>query len=184
MRIITGKFKGRELKAPKNIRPTEDRVRKALFDILGDMSGLSFLELFAGSGAVGLEAVSLGASEVVLVEKERANARMIQGNLASLAGDDAGPSCEVMVDDALDAVRYLSKSGKKFDIAFADPPYYMELAEKTLQSMAEYDIVTASGLLIIQHFKKDPISVQAGPWRQFRQAKYGDSVLSFYEKNG
>jgi 16S rRNA (guanine(966)-N(2))-methyltransferase RsmD len=184
MRIIAGKFKSRELKAPKNIRPTEDRVRKALFDILGDMAGLSFLELFAGSGAVGLEAVSLGASEAVLVEKERANAGIIRINLASLIGNDAGYRCEVMVNDALEAVRYFFKSGRKFDIAFADPPYYMELAEKTLQSMAEYDIVTASGLLIIQHFKKDWISAQAGPWRQFRQSKYGDSVLSFYEKNG
>jgi 16S rRNA (guanine966-N2)-methyltransferase len=84
MRIISGKYKGRRIQMPKGIRPTQDKVRKALFDILGDISGLSFLELFAGSGAVGFEAVSRGAKELILVEDNRACQLTIAKNIESL----------------------------------------------------------------------------------------------------
>ena len=82
MRIITGKYKGRVIKMPKGIRPTQDKVRKALFDILGDISEMSFLELFAGSGAIGIEALSRGAKEAEFVEEKRDCARQIAANLA------------------------------------------------------------------------------------------------------
>ena len=181
MHIISGIYKGVALKAPAGIRPTEDRVRKALFDILGDMSGLSFLELFAGSGCVGLEALSQGAQNLVLIEKDRAGIHAIEGNIACLKRDLDKAVIEIYQDDAMDAVSKLSKRSRRFDVIFADPPYYKGLPEKILQSLDEYDIlIHISGFLIIQHFKKDPLPSKQGNLVLFKQSKYGDTVLSFY----
>ncbi|HOU37026.1 MAG TPA: 16S rRNA (guanine(966)-N(2))-methyltransferase RsmD [Candidatus Omnitrophota bacterium] len=182
MHIISGKYKGAALKAPAGIRPTEDRVRKALFDILGDMTGCSFLELFAGSGAVGLEALSLGAQGVVLVEKDRTGLHAIRGNISGLKPQPSGTAIEVYQDDAMEAVSRLSGQGRRFDVIFADPPYYKGLSEKILQSIEEYDILNdISGFLIIQHFKKDPLPSKQGNLVLFKQSRYGDTVLSFYQ---
>ncbi|MFA6384990.1 MAG: 16S rRNA (guanine(966)-N(2))-methyltransferase RsmD [Candidatus Omnitrophota bacterium] len=181
MHIITGTYKGAQLKAPSGIRPSEDRVRKALFDILGDMSGLSFLELFAGSGSVGLEALSQGAKNVVFIEKDRAGIHAINGNIAVLKRGTGVEGIEIYQDDAMDAVAKLSKRSRIFDVIFADPPYYKGLSEKILQSLDEYDILNRlSGFLIIQHFKKDPLPAKQGNLVLFKQAKYGDTLLSFY----
>jgi 16S rRNA (guanine966-N2)-methyltransferase len=190
MRIITGMYKGRQLKTPANIRPTEDRVRKALFDILGDISGLSFLELFAGSGSVGLEALSQGAASAVFVEKDRNCSIIIEQNIKSLVsktGDDPSPAAglglksTILTDDAAAAVSRLAKQARKFDLIFADPPYYRGLSEKILQTVDEYDIlVHASGFMVIQHFKKDPLPSKQGNLVLFKQSSYGDTVLSFY----
>lgn len=183
MRIISGIYKGMAFKTPQGIRPTEDRVRKALFDILGDMSGLSFLELFAGSGSVGLEAFSQNAKRVVFVEKDRNCSRIIEQNLEGIIFKELKEAfaAEVLTADAMDAVARLSKQAFKFDVIFADPPYYKGLPEKVLQSVEEYDILNPnSGFLVIQHFKKDPLPVRQGNLVLFKQSRYGDSVLSFY----
>ena len=129
MRIITGQHKGRAIKMPKGIRPTQNKVRKAVFDILGDVSGLSFLELFAGSGAVGLEAASRGAAEVELVELDRAAQKAIEENIRVMKLEN----CCLKAQDSAGAVRDFFSRGKKFDLIFLDPPYYRELSKKTLQ---------------------------------------------------
>ncbi|MFA5100571.1 MAG: 16S rRNA (guanine(966)-N(2))-methyltransferase RsmD [Candidatus Omnitrophota bacterium] len=181
MHIISGIYKGIALKVPAGIRPTEDRVRKALFDILGDMSGLSFLELFAGSGSVGLEALSQGAQSVVFIEKDRKGIHAIEANIAGLKRDSDKAVIEVYQDDGLDAVLKLARRSRRFDVIFADPPYYKGLSEKILQSLDEYDILNhISGFLIIQHFKKDPLPSKQGNLVLFKQSKYGDTVLSFF----
>ncbi len=178
MRIIGGIYKGRVIAMPKSIRPTQDKVRKALFDILGDMEGLSFLELFAGSAAVGLEAVSRGASELALVEQDRNCLAVIRKNIESLKP----PNCSLYPKDSQDMIKLLAKGGRRFDIVFLDPPYYEDLAKKTLQILGAYDIVAPNGFVIIQHFKKDTLLPQAGDLARFKQASYGDTVLSFYRK--
>jgi 16S rRNA (guanine966-N2)-methyltransferase len=179
MRIITGLYKSRLLKTPKGIRPTEDRVRKALFDILGDVSGLKVLELFAGSGSIGLEALSQGAKEVVFVENLRQASLALEENIQSLGCQD-----QVMVigQDAFHAIENIRKKGQKFDLIFADPPYYKGIAEKILQTLGECDILHKSGYIIIQHFKKDLVAVKAGNLALWRQERYGDSLISFYAK--
>lgn len=177
MRIIAGIYKSRVLEAPKGIRPTEDRVRKALFDTLGDMDGVVFLELFAGSGAVGLEAVSRGAKEVVLVEQDRDSLAAIEKNIASLALSN----CHVYPLEAERALKSLQKGLKRFDIVFMDPPYYKEEAKKTLQMIEACDILAPNGFLIAQHFKKDALPDNLGVLSLFRQSKYGDTFLSFYK---
>ncbi len=180
MRIITGLYKGKVLKAPPDIRPTEDRVRKAFFDIMGDCSGLAFLELYAGSGAMGLEALSQGAASVTFVEKARASIGMIDANLKIL-GPQAQERAKIIHHEADRAIPLLADAGRRYDLVFFDPPYYQDMAEKTLQILGSYDIVNHSGYVVVQHFKKDRLSPQSGHLTQFKQTKYGDTVLSFYK---
>ncbi len=185
MRIITGKYKGRVIQMPAGIRPTQDKVRKALFDILQDTSGLSFLELFAGSGAVGIEALSQGAQEVLFVEQDSRRAEKIKHNLSVLGLS----AYRVLGMDVLRAIKQLKQENKKFDIIFLDPPYYKgpnslaeSLTKKTLQTLSDYDILSADGFVITQHFKKDNLPDALGVLTLFRQSRYGDTLLSFYGK--
>jgi 16S rRNA (guanine(966)-N(2))-methyltransferase RsmD len=178
MRIISGRLKGRRIKMFRGIRPTQGKVRKALFDILGDIKGLSFLELYAGSGAVGLEALSQGASKVVFVEKDRICIKRIKESLSGLGLIDQ----QVIGLEANEALKRLNKRGEKLDIIFLDPPYYRDIAKKTLKMLNRYDIVAPNGLIICQHFKKDILPEIVDNLRLFKQASYGDTVLSFYKK--
>lgn len=163
---------------PKGIRPTQGLVRKALFDILGDIEGASFLELFAGSGAVGFEALSRGAQDLTLIEYNRDCLLAIRKNIESLKLK----ACDLYPKEAAEAVKSLAKDRRKFDIIFLDPPYYLDLAKKTLQTLSAYDILAPNGFLVVQHFKKDILPGEIGSLAVFKQAKYGDTVLSFYKK--
>lgn len=178
MRIISGKYKGRVIKMPKGIRPTQNKVRKALFDILGGMEGLSFLDLFSGSGAIGFEAISRGAAGLVLVEYDRDCLAAIKQNIESLKLE----SCNLYPYDALKAIESLCRNGKRFDIIFLDPPYRQETLKKALQTLAAYDILSPNGFMVAQHFKRDDLPDNLGDLTLFRQAKYGDTVLAFYRK--
>ncbi len=163
---------------PKGIRPTQDKVRKALFDILGDIEGLSFLEFFAGSGAVGLEAISQGAGEVVFVENNPGCINALKNNLAYIPDI----TYYILNLDVREAVKKLAKDGKKFDIIFLDPPYYQDMAKKTLQTLSAYDILAPNGFIVAQHFKKDALPDTIGSLAAVKQARYGDTLLSLYKK--
>jgi 16S rRNA (guanine966-N2)-methyltransferase len=185
MRIIAGKYKGRVFPMPKSIRPTQDKVRKALFDILGDIQGLSFLELFAGSGSVGLEALSRGAGEVVFVESNRQCQQVLERTLASLKPGN----CFVFPAEAEAAVKSLKREKRQFDLIFLDPPYCKGKADtggspskKTLQTLSAYDILAPNGFIVVQSFKKESLPHNEGDLIMFRQSRYGDTVLSFYNK--
>jgi 16S rRNA (guanine(966)-N(2))-methyltransferase RsmD len=178
MRIITGKYKGRNIKLPKGIRPTQNKVRKALFDILGDIEGLTFLDLFAGSGAVGFEALSRGAKGVVLAESNPDSVFAIKENITMLNPE----SLILYPSDAQKVIENLHKSRKTFDIIFLDPPYYKDLAKKTLQTLEGYDILAPNGLIIAQHFKKESLPGSLGVLSLFRQYKYSQTLLSLYRK--
>ena len=178
MRIISGKYKGRIIEAVNRARPTQEKVRKALFDILGDISGLSFLELFAGSGAVGFEAVSRGVRDLTLIEYNPGCLRVISKNIESLKLK----TCSIYRAEAQRGIKRLHKEKKRFDIIFMDPPYQLGLAKKTLQSLSDCDILAHTGFIIVQHFKKDELPSAEGNLILFRQARYGDTVLSFYKK--
>ena len=180
MRITTGKYKARNIKMPKGIRPTQDKVRKALFDILGDIEGLSFLELFAGSGAVGLEAVSRGVETLALVEYNRDCLLAMRKNIESLKVK----ACSIYPQEASAAIIALQRQGRKFDIIFLDPPYHEDMAKKTLQTLSAYDILAPNGFIVVQHFKKENLPETLGVFILFKQHKYGDSMLTFYRKAG
>ncbi|MDP2928237.1 MAG: RsmD family RNA methyltransferase [Candidatus Omnitrophota bacterium] len=200
MRITTGKYRNRKIQMPKGIRPTQDKVRKAVFDILGDISGLTFLELFAGSGAVGFEALSRGAGELVLVELNRDSIESIRKNIDILRAT----SCSVIHIEAQKAVKLLHESGKSFDIIFIDPPYYKlkaprygafnkitgslgsrgqiseSLTKKILQTLEGYDILSPNGLIVVQHSKLEQLPKDGLKFSLIKEAKYGDTWLSIF----
>jgi 16S rRNA (guanine(966)-N(2))-methyltransferase RsmD len=169
-------------------------VRKALFDILGDIEGLFFLDLFAGSASVGFEAASRGIAELALVEDNRICQAAITKNIELLDVK----MCSLYPQDVFKAVEMLYKNQKKFDIVFLDPPYYKDrvsrhrlvskesfgesLAKKTLQMLEAYDIVAPNAFIVVEHFKKDVLPDNMAILSMFKQAKYGDTLLSFYKK--
>lgn len=163
------------------IRPTQDKVREAVFNVLGDVSGKSVLELFAGSGAFGIEAISRGARYVTFVDNNFRCTEMILANLRSL-GVNAG-RYNVIKTDAIKVFPKLAALSKKFDIIFMDPPYYRELAKKCLINMDSYDILSPIGLAIVEHFKKDILYTNPKTFLLNQERKYGDSVITIFEKS-
>jgi len=178
MRITTGKYRNRKLHMPPGIRPTQDKVRKAVFDILGDIEGLTFLEIFAGSGAVGFEALSRGASELTLIESSHSAIVAIKRNIALLNAS----SCNLYHIEAEKAINLLSRDKKSFDIIFIDPPYLKEMAKKILQSLEAYDILSPNGLIVVQHSKAETLPGESLKYSLIKEAKYGDTWLSIFRK--
>ncbi len=163
---------------PNGIRPTQDKVRKALFDILGDIEGSSFLELFAGSGAVGIEALSRGAKQVVFVENSSDCLKALKNNFTYLL-----PATYYLLPaDAAKAIDKLGEERAKFDIIFLDPPYYREMSKKILQMLGAYDILAPNGFVVVQHFKKESLPKESGKLIIIKESRYGDTLLSFYRK--
>jgi len=165
---------------PKGARPTQNKVRKAIFDVLRNViPGANFLELFAGTGAVGIEALSCGADFVCFVENDLQIGGILRENLAKSRLSNFA----IKPTDAFTALEQFAKENKSFDIIFLDPPYYKDLAKKILLSLSAYDILKPSGLVIIQHFKKDVIPETTDSLKIFKQKIYGDTVVSFFAKN-
>jgi len=184
MRIIGGAHRGRSLSAPKGAatRPTSDMVREALFSSLFDVEGWRVLDLFAGTGAVGLEALSRGAAHVTFVEKARPALHALQGNLEDLRIPDADHTVlRIPVARALTA---LPDSAGRFDLIFADPPYDQvpRLVEPVFAAAAA--LLAEEGLLICEHRSSDP-APPAGPSLEHTKSKrYGEATLSFYAAQG
>ena len=182
MRIIGGEARGRRLKAPRgrSTRPTADRTREALFDILAPrVRGSRFLDLFAGAGAVGLEALSRGAERVVMVESNERAARVIEENAAALDGRER---VTLVRGKAVPAIRGLGLAGAKFDIVFMDPPYRDRAAlERTLGEVARPGGVLApDGVVIAEHdAHREPLA-PVGMLGVERSRRFGDAVLTFF----
>jgi 16S rRNA (guanine966-N2)-methyltransferase len=179
MRIIGGEAKGRTLHFPSESkeRPTSDFLREALFNILGPLQNVSFIDLFAGSGSVGIEAVSRGATEVVLVEKNKKIASVIQKNIESSGFKDRSSTLNMDIENAL---RKLNNKKRNFDIIFADPPYDKGLAEETITLLNKYPIFGTDVRIVIQHSAREDFNVRIGsrPVLQDRR-KYGSNILTF-----
>lgn len=187
MRITSGLLKSRLIKEPRGIRPTQDKVRKALFDTMRPkVPDSCFLELFAGSGAVGIEALSNGAKEVIFVEKDKRCCKAIQDNLGQLGfiskSKDLNEGISIFATDAFKTMDFFHKNNKKFDIVFLDPPYYMDLAKKALQKLSACDILAPRGMIVAEHNKRDILDSHVGDLTCFKQKRYGDKFLSFYSK--
>jgi 16S rRNA (guanine966-N2)-methyltransferase len=183
LRIIAGKFRGRKLKSPPTAqtRPTSDRLRETLFNILAPrIDGARFLDLCAGTGAVGIEALSRGASRVTFVDQSRQMCGLIDANLGSLGvGAD---EFEVVVADASDYLRRcIRKTETVFDVVFFDPPYATDY-EVMLNSIGEHvpQVLSNDGLVVVEHHKKKLLPDRFNTLTRYRELKQGDSVLSFY----
>ena len=184
MKIIAGQFKGKNFYRPQDIRPTQNVGRKALFDILGgDLEGLSVLDLFAGSGAVGLEALSRGAEKVVFVEKDPKCFQVIEKNIELLSVQPNAKRhwpFELNQADAFAAIKSYAAEKRRFDVIFVDPPYARGLAKKALKTLEAYDILQPNCTLIIEHEKREILPAALGRIILFREKKYGTSVMGFY----
>jgi 16S rRNA (guanine966-N2)-methyltransferase len=182
MRIIGGEFRSRLISMPKgvDIRPTQDKVRGAIFNILGDITGRRVLELFGGSGALGIEALSRGACHATFVDNNSRCVNTITANLKSLGIE--GSRCRVIRADALKIFAALEASDEEFDIIFMDPPYYQDLAKKCLINADSYDILSPIGLVIVEHFKKDIIPADLKALAFDRDRRYGDTVITIFKR--
>ena len=187
MRVIAGEYRRRTLRSlpgPK-VRPTADRLRETLFNVLcaGDPHALAesvWLDLYAGTGAVGIEALSRGARIVYFVDSSKAAAELIATNLKSL-GITRG--FQVLKIDAAKAVRQLEAAGNVADYAFLDPPYSMQDEyAKTLAALAESELLHERSLVIAEHEKRFDPGEEFGELRRYRELVQGDAALSFYRR--
>ncbi len=180
MRVIAGKYRSRRLlpvgKLP--LRPTSDRLRETLFDILGPrVSGASFLDLFSGTGAVGIEALSRGAAPIFLAEHEPRACSLIRRNLDSL-GISAGAVLLPM--DAIAAIDHLASRKLTLDFIFLDPPYHSApLTQKTLARLQTSSLLAPSALIILEHLRRSPLPDSCSRLALLRTVLQGDSALSF-----
>lgn len=181
MRVIAGKFKSRRLRTLRgmSLRPTSDRLRETFFDILGDtVQDSVFVDLFAGTGAIGIEAISRGAEHVVFVEKHTPAVKLICENLKSL-GIDA--ETEILPMDAIRGLEKLASQHLRADFIFLDPPYAQaDEYEKVLEFIGSAELLSAGGLVIAEHSKKLELSLFAEALERTRVVVQGDSALSFY----
>jgi 16S rRNA (guanine966-N2)-methyltransferase len=185
MRIIAGQFRSRPLKAVPGdaTRPTSDRLRETLFNVLQAMmplEGAVFVDVFAGTGAVGIEALSRGARQVYFVESAKKAATVIRDNLRSLGMTEG---FEVMEREANSALRLLDAQSVRCDVCFVDPPYSdAEAYEDALGLLSQSRMITPESVVIAEHDKRQDLAEMYGALKRFRKLGQGDAVLSFYAK--
>lgn len=180
VRIIAGSYKGRRLKKspPPGIRPTSDKLRETLFNILGGrVRGSVFLDGYAGMGGVGLEALSRGASLVCFVDQSPRACRLIRQALTAFHVDEGFKVLEMDLSKALDL---LFRNQIAFDVAFLDPPYDREDYRRDLGQFAENSLLSVDGILVVEHSKRVKLPDAVGNFRRTRHLIQGDSALSFY----
>jgi len=181
MRVIAGQFRSRLLKGPGKLRlrPTSDRLRETLFNILGpSVEDSLFVDLFAGTGAIGIEAVSRGAREVVFVESHAATARLLRQNLAAL---EIRESAELIVADAVRGLEKMAAKRRIADFIFLDPPY-AESDEhlRVLEFLDASHLVAPRGIVIVEHSRKMELPERFARLELARLLEQGDAALSFY----
>jgi 16S rRNA (guanine966-N2)-methyltransferase len=189
MRVIAGKYRSRPLRSLRglDVRPTTDRLRETLFNVLtaGNpeaLSGAVWLDLFAGTGAVGIEALSRGARQVYFVDSSPGATATIRANLESVGIEEG---FEVMDREALPGLRRLDAQAVTFDYCFLDPPYRDKSAyEETLGFLSQANGMKRSTVVIAEHDKRFDPGERFGGLERYRMLKQGDAALSFYRING
>jgi 16S rRNA (guanine(966)-N(2))-methyltransferase RsmD len=179
MRIISGTSKGRRLATPKSqvIRPTSDRVKESIFNMLGEeVEGKLVLDLFAGTGNLGIEALSRGAKKAFFVEKGRQALRLIQRNLSHVGVRERS---EILPKDVNRAIGILKQRGESFDLILMDPPYEKGLIQRTLLKLQSHMIYHKDSIVVIEHNRREPIPEIVGGWTLIRQRRMGDTMISF-----
>jgi len=180
VRIIAGALKGRRLVTPRGgtTRPTADQVRIALMDTLTPrLPAARVLDLFAGAGGVGLEALSRGAAHATFVERDPRAVAALRANIEALG---VGALARVRRGDVLRELPALDRAGEQFDIVFLDPPYDADLVETTLQSLGGGGLLAPAGLVVAQHFTKRAPAAAIGALASVRTRRFGETTLTFY----
>lgn len=177
MRIIAGAFKGRKLTPPSDrlVRPTPDRVKEALFSILGSrIEDAVVLDLFAGSGNLGLEALSRGARKCYFGDSSRDSIRLIHGNVAYCKAEELS---HIMQGDYRNVLAQLRE---KIDLVFVDPPYRDQLWEDVLDILSEKELMNPDGLVVLEHPREVEFPQEVNKFRKIKEGRYGTVVLSIY----
>lgn len=180
MKIIGGKWRGFLLKhpAPPLSPPTQERVKKSIFDILGSaLKEGRVLDLFSGSGSLGIEALSRGANEVTFVEWNPSCMKLLKENLRKLPGVHPVNCLE---ENVFKAIGRLFRQKRNFDIIFMDPPYLKEVTIKCLRTLSKYDILTPNTILVVRHARKERLPEECGRLSRWREVRYGETLVSFY----
>jgi 16S rRNA (guanine966-N2)-methyltransferase len=182
MRVIGGAARGRRLKVPKSpgVRPTAARVKESLFNILPhDFTGLSVLDLFAGSGNVSIEALSRGALKAVLIDESPRATAVIRDNLNRLGFSERA---QVWTAPVFRSLRRLAKAGETFDLVFLDPPYDRELVGTALKAIGQCELLRTGGRVVVEHSAREAVKSHYGSLYLNDQRRYGDTQLSFFKK--
>lgn len=181
MRILGGNFKGRNIIVPEGIRPVSQLVRKACFDILREeIKQKSVLDLFAGSGSLGIEALSWGAKEVCFIDSQQSCVNSVKNSVSPLKVENR---VKIYLKDAFLAIRNFSSRKSTFEIIFIDPPYGQGLLTKALQLLVEYDILAPCGYLVAFCYLKDDFSGEGRKLSRLVEKKYGQTRMLIYRND-
>jgi 16S rRNA (guanine966-N2)-methyltransferase len=173
VRVTGGRYRSRKVQCPPgDIRPSMDRMRQSLFQILGDLSGCSFLDLFSGSGIIAIEAASRGASPLVLVEKDPRKRRIILANLSFVE-----QLVEVLT---MPVERFLRQDSRRFDCVFLDPPFAFEGKEAVLDAAATH--LAPGGVVLMHLHRAEPLNADRPGLEQIDRREYGQSLVLFWRK--
>lgn len=182
MRIISGDARGKVIDAPKGLdtRPVTDKIRQALFNVWQfRIPGSSFLDLFSGSGSMGLEAISRHAKHVVMVEKGKEAAKVIRNNLKACHFE--GRDANVMEQDVFDAIKLLKSRGETFDIIYLDPPYTVdEIFHPVMEALGDAALLKPDGEVVIRTKKEKKMNDRYGRLKKYREKTWGISTAHFY----
>lgn len=187
-RVITGKFRGTILNAPKGdaTRPTTDKVKEAIFSMIQTrVPDSKMLDLFSGTGQMGIEAVSRGAECAVLVDKGGPAIKVIYSNLEKIRMPKDDPTIKVMRKSASQALTELGEEGRKFDIIYLDPPYKIAFEEacKVVDLVNEYNLLEDDGVLIVEHSSDEEFNIDVINMKFVRSCSYGLCVVTFFSKS-
>lgn len=183
MRVIAGQFKGRRLKTLEGltVRPTSDRMRETLFNILAPrIEGARFVDLCSGSGAIGIEALSRGAAHVTFVESSRKAATVISENLRHCGIRE---NYKFVARDALTALKHFARDQQQFDIFYFDPPYDSGLYSPVLWQIARGNLLAEDGILIVEHRRQMVLAPNYDDLRPYRELAQSDACLTFYRND-
>ena len=179
VRVISGSARGLKLNTPGDdrVRPTTDRVKESMFNIVQDwVYDSQVLDLFAGSGALGIEALSRGASQAVFCDKSLDSIKIIKSNIEKARVVDRS---QIVSGDFKRCLRDMEAKNQSFDMIFVDPPYYEGLFEEVLDTIRSYKILKKDGIVIVEHDAKRPIGQVEG-LEVYKEKKYGITMLTFY----
>lgn len=179
MRIITGEYRGRKLEAPNgmDVRPTSDMIKEAMFNILmNEVYGAICVDLFAGTGNLGLEALSRGAEKCYFCDNSRESIKFIKSNIDKCGAKEKS---KVIFGDYM---KCLQRMTEKADIFFVDPPYNSGMYEKVLESIISLDLLADDGIILTEHDKYLEVPEKVGNLEVYKERKYGKKVLTFYRK--
>ncbi|MGL5695053.1 MAG: 16S rRNA (guanine(966)-N(2))-methyltransferase RsmD [Peptostreptococcaceae bacterium] len=181
MRVISGKARGLKLDTPKNqdVRPTTDRVKESLFNMINPyIRESNILDLFAGTGSLGIECLSRGAKKCVFIDKSKDSIKIVNSNVKKARVENESTVLNV---DFKEAVKRLSAKNEKFDVIFMDPPYYENMFIECLKSIDELNLLVQDGIIVVEHDTKEKFDDSIGNLYKSREKKYGNTTITFYK---